>query len=73
MQDLYTQWCRKKANRIIIEPNYPNFKLSCLLPVCRQYLVLYQSYGLQAEHLSLQALTMSLYSSRTGTHYTLPL
>ncbi len=29
MEDLYTQRCRKKANRIIKDPNHPSHKLFC--------------------------------------------
>lgn len=31
MEDLYTQRCRKKSNRIIKDPNHPSHKLFCLL------------------------------------------
>ncbi len=37
MVDLYTQWCRKKANRIIEDPNHPSLRLFCLLPSGRRY------------------------------------
>ena len=37
MVDLYTQRCRKKANRIIKDPCHPSHKLLCLLPSGRRY------------------------------------
>ena len=37
MEDLYTQQCRKKANRIINDTYHPSHKLFCLLPSGRRY------------------------------------
>ncbi|KAI3373380.1 hypothetical protein L3Q82_021928 [Scortum barcoo] len=36
-EDLYTQQCRKKANKIIKDPSHPSHKLFCLLPSGHQF------------------------------------